>query len=49
MIAEINPSWIKWGVKQIEGLEGDGKPTATRVDEEDGGEIATEVPGIPTV
>lgn len=25
MIGTINPSWIKWGVKQIEGLEVDGK------------------------
>jgi len=25
MIEQINPSWIRWGVKQISGLEVDGK------------------------
>jgi hypothetical protein len=26
MIEEVNPTWIQWGVKKIEGLEADGKP-----------------------
>lgn len=26
MLDKINPVWITWGVKQIEGLEADGKP-----------------------
>jgi hypothetical protein len=26
MLEKINPEWIKWGVKKIDGLEADGKP-----------------------
>ena len=25
MVGTVNPAWIKWGVKQIEGLEVDGR------------------------